>query len=506
MRQQRRFSVRRIGVIIFCALVLPAATAQAWSWPVDGPVLHPFVFDPAHPYAAGQHRGIDIGGPAGAPVRAPIDGVVSFAGTVPTGGKTVAIETQSGYTATLLHLGSIEVKRGGSVVEGQTEVGTIGAVDGGQPYVYFGVRVTGEQQGYVDPLTLLPAAPPADQAPPASQASEATVAAPAPGAEPAAPGGDEPVSPVADPPSVTGGEGAASAPTAGTAESAPPLAEPGVGSAEVPSGSATSAAAGAGPAASTPPSASPQAGVDSPAQAPAQPSPAPVAQLSDANEPTARPSLPAPLVLPTVAPNPSADLTGLTLPAPVPGLEPITLAGAPVERSAAVALSTHGTPASVERSTAATRGSRLVASRKVRPGSSAVSALGAGRRVQARTESSPGSSSVPRDTLVAALFGAICGAIALLLRRLRRPERAKPTRIMFVPFGRTAAEEDSRRTGVAVCERSATPGACRGLRGARGHLRALPPLEGQRRPNGERDGRARDAGDGRGGPRRRLAA
>ena len=35
-----------------------APGAGAWAWPVDGPVLRPFVFG-GDPYAGGQHRGID---------------------------------------------------------------------------------------------------------------------------------------------------------------------------------------------------------------------------------------------------------------------------------------------------------------------------------------------------------------------------------------------------------------------------------------------------------------
>ena len=181
--------MRRLGVIICCALALPAASAKAWTWPVDGPVLRPFVFDSAHPYAGGQHRGIDIAGDPGTSVRAPADGIVSFAGTVPTGGKTVSIETPTGYTATLLHLGSIDVRRGASVVERATIVGAVGASDGEQPVVYFGVRVTSQQQGYVDPLTLLPARevsdPPAPTA--TSPVSEAASGAPAVGAVPTPP-------------------------------------------------------------------------------------------------------------------------------------------------------------------------------------------------------------------------------------------------------------------------------------------------------------------------------
>ena len=40
-----------------------APGAGAWAWPVDGPVLRPFLFG-GNPYAAGQHRGIDIGAAA----------------------------------------------------------------------------------------------------------------------------------------------------------------------------------------------------------------------------------------------------------------------------------------------------------------------------------------------------------------------------------------------------------------------------------------------------------
>ncbi len=150
--------MRRLAVLIVCACALPVSAAQAWTWPVDGPVLRPFRFDHSHPYAGGQHRGVDLGAPSGSPVLAPVEGVVSFAGTVPTGGKTVSIQTSFGYTATLVHLGSIGVARGALVGEASVvgTVGPSGVVDLPDPYVYFGARVTSDPQGYVDPLTLLP--------------------------------------------------------------------------------------------------------------------------------------------------------------------------------------------------------------------------------------------------------------------------------------------------------------------------------------------------------------
>jgi hypothetical protein len=68
------------------------------TWPVDGPVLRVLLLRPCAPVHGGQHRGVDLGAPSGTDVLAPAEGVVTFAGTVPTGGKTVSIETPFGYT------------------------------------------------------------------------------------------------------------------------------------------------------------------------------------------------------------------------------------------------------------------------------------------------------------------------------------------------------------------------------------------------------------------------
>ena len=97
----------------------------------------------------------------GETVVAPAAGTVSFAGTVPTNGKSVTIETADGYSVTLTHLGSIGVVKGAAVAE-QDAIGTVGPsgtpeVDG--PYVHLGIRVTADPNGYVDPLGLLPPDP-----------------------------------------------------------------------------------------------------------------------------------------------------------------------------------------------------------------------------------------------------------------------------------------------------------------------------------------------------------
>ena len=58
--------MRRMLIVAVVAALLVAPVARAWTWPVGGPVLQPFSFDSSHPYAAGEHRGVDIGAGTGA--------------------------------------------------------------------------------------------------------------------------------------------------------------------------------------------------------------------------------------------------------------------------------------------------------------------------------------------------------------------------------------------------------------------------------------------------------
>ncbi len=186
--------MRRVLLATVVVALLYAAPAGAWTWPVDGPVLQPFVFDPGHPYAAGQHRGLDIGAAAGGPVLAPAAGTVTFAGTVPTSGKSLTIVTADGYAVTLTHLGSITVAEDTSVVDGQPvgAVGPSGEVEVPQPYVHLGVRVEAQPQGYLDPLQFLPAAP---TSPPPAPASPGPVGQPVSSTPAASPVPAPPVTP-----------------------------------------------------------------------------------------------------------------------------------------------------------------------------------------------------------------------------------------------------------------------------------------------------------------------
>ncbi len=168
---------------VLLAFLVGASPAHAWTWPASGPVLQHFSYD-GDPYAAGQHRGVDVGGSAGEPVLAPAAGSVTFAGTVPGGGRTVTIRTPDGLSVTLLHLGTITEVKGASVAEG-AQVGTFGSSgvsEWAQPYVHLGIRQASDAGGYLDPESFLP---PRVSAPETAEEAEAD-AEPTPSESPAA--------------------------------------------------------------------------------------------------------------------------------------------------------------------------------------------------------------------------------------------------------------------------------------------------------------------------------
>ena len=102
-----------IPVATLVAVLLAAAPAHAdWIWPVRGDVITPYR-NGDDPYAAGQHRGIDIAAAPGTPVVAAAGGEVRFAGTAGSSGLTVSIRTRDGrYDTSYLHLSAAFVRRG----------------------------------------------------------------------------------------------------------------------------------------------------------------------------------------------------------------------------------------------------------------------------------------------------------------------------------------------------------------------------------------------------------
>ena len=178
--------MRRLAcaVAVMVALMLVPAAA-AWTWPTGGPVVRPFSLGP-DAYAAGQHRGVDVQADVGEAVLAPAAGTISFAGTVPTHGFTVTIQT-AGYAVSLTHLGEIAVAEGDAVAEGAVmgRAGASGVMEWPSPYVHLGIRVGSAADDYVDPMKLLPGRtvvpPPASPAPtPAPTPVPPVVTVPAP--------------------------------------------------------------------------------------------------------------------------------------------------------------------------------------------------------------------------------------------------------------------------------------------------------------------------------------
>lgn len=245
--------MRRIAFLAALAAALtlpsPAAAAGGWFWPVRGDVITPYR-NGGDPYAAGQHRGIDIAAAVGARVQAAAAGRVTFVGTAGSSGLTVGVRTADGtYDVSYLHLSAAAVREGDNVAAGDAigAVGTSGRRSAERPHLHLGVRAAGERHAYHDPLEFLPplsrpapeppavpvvaAAPEAVAAPPAVAPALVPVAVaaagelvpagagPAPAAAPAATAGA---------PGVAGAQpaGGSTAPRGGDASRAPALAAP----------------------------------------------------------------------------------------------------------------------------------------------------------------------------------------------------------------------------------------------------------------------------------------
>ena len=167
-------AVRTALAALLIALLLPgpAHAAGDWTWPVRGEVLTTFR-NGADPYAAGQHRGVDIAAPVGADVVAAVAGTVRHAGVAGDSGLTVSVRAGD-HDVSYLHLSAVAVKEGQAVAAGTRlgAVGTSGRRSVAAPHLHLGVRRAGERHAYLDPLDFL--------APPSPAPREAPRGAPAP--------------------------------------------------------------------------------------------------------------------------------------------------------------------------------------------------------------------------------------------------------------------------------------------------------------------------------------
>lgn len=149
---------REVLVLLLLALTLvgvPPASAQdahpQWLRPAEGEVLEEFAAPPA-PWASG-HRGVDLAASAGAEIRSPAGGVVSFSGVV-VDREVLSINHGGGYISSFEPVES-ELEVGDPVTEGQT-VAELSTYDDGShhcesPCLHWGVRLHGE---YINPLLL----------------------------------------------------------------------------------------------------------------------------------------------------------------------------------------------------------------------------------------------------------------------------------------------------------------------------------------------------------------
>ena len=128
--------------------------AQAFIWPVEGRISGRFgnqrIYNgtPKSP-----HSGMDIAVPTGTPVKAPADGVITFAdpGLYLTGG-TVVLDHGHGISSNFLHLSRIDVKVGDTVKQGGViaATGATGRVTG--PHLHWGMNWFDTR---IDPLLVL---------------------------------------------------------------------------------------------------------------------------------------------------------------------------------------------------------------------------------------------------------------------------------------------------------------------------------------------------------------
>lgn len=124
-----------------------------WDWPLAGRPSLVHRFDaPAQRWLPG-HRGIDLGGRNGGPVRAVADGVVAYSGII-AGVGVVSVQHPDGLRSTYQPVQD-RVGRGEHVRSGQP-LGTLGT--GGHCVVRTCLHLGAKRgEGYLDPLLLLQA-------------------------------------------------------------------------------------------------------------------------------------------------------------------------------------------------------------------------------------------------------------------------------------------------------------------------------------------------------------
>jgi lipoprotein NlpD len=116
-----------------------------WRWPSAGQVTRG--------YSNNLHKGIDIAGKRGAPVRAVAAGSVVYAGTGVTGyGALIIVKHNEDYLSAYGHNDRLLVAEGEQVAAGQ-EIAKMGSTGTDTVKLHFEIRRRGQP---VDPLKILP--------------------------------------------------------------------------------------------------------------------------------------------------------------------------------------------------------------------------------------------------------------------------------------------------------------------------------------------------------------
>lgn len=130
---------------------VPASTPAndedlAWAWPASGNVLRGFD-DP-------NNKGLDIGGTAGTPVLAAMDGRVVYVGSAVRGyGNLIIIKHNNTFLSAYAHNQTLLVKEDQNVHKGQ-KIAEMGNSDADRVKLHFEIRRLGKP---VDPAKYLPA-------------------------------------------------------------------------------------------------------------------------------------------------------------------------------------------------------------------------------------------------------------------------------------------------------------------------------------------------------------
>jgi murein DD-endopeptidase MepM/ murein hydrolase activator NlpD len=130
---------------------------QAMIWPADGRIAGLFGAQRIYRGEPGAyHGGLDLAAPAGAPIRAPADGVVVLAAAAEVftlEGHLLIVDHGMGLTSAFLHCSDLVVREGDSVVQGQLlgHVGMTGRATG--PHLHWALTWQGKR---LDPQLFAP--------------------------------------------------------------------------------------------------------------------------------------------------------------------------------------------------------------------------------------------------------------------------------------------------------------------------------------------------------------